>query len=305
MYFLSKCFRFAKASLAVIGTLMSTGVIVYGVVTSGGAIYIVGGGFYLATSLFLGFDSSKVLADIRKQIDILKTDLDLFDSENRQLCQNIDHLKQVKENFVKENRKLHSTLEQTEEHMRKLKHLKDELEENIEAEKDELTHFSVQNEELSQKLEQINQLKEAYQQENEQLQTLLDNGQNQIGKLEQLKIEYASEILILRDDLQLTQQNNYDLKDQVKEMDVQLEKLRKLYQDTKQLMYNLSQAGDIFNQFSTSIDTSVVKLDTTQDDLDETARQLKQLVEKLKDQTFEEIDLDQDGKITKDEFQRI
>jgi hypothetical protein len=42
MFFLSKLFRYIKASIAIIGTLMATGVIIYGAVTAGGTIYMVG-----------------------------------------------------------------------------------------------------------------------------------------------------------------------------------------------------------------------------------------------------------------------
>jgi len=48
----------------------------------------------------------------------------------------------------------------------------------------------------------------------------------------------------------------------------------------------------------------VVKLDDTQDDLDQTAKQLEALVEKLKSQKFEELDINQDGAISKDEFEK-
>jgi predicted nucleic acid-binding Zn-ribbon protein len=188
--------------------------------------------------------------------------------------------------------------------MEKLDKIKDDLIQNIEKEKQEVNKFSAQNEELGQKLEQIYNIKENYKSENQHLQSLIENGQAQIEDLEELKDRYTEQIMALKGELDKSKDNNEELKTQINTLDNQLEKLKKLYADTKQLMFNLSQGGDIFNQFSTSIDTSVVKLDDTQDDLDQTAKQLEALVEKLKSQKFEELDINQDGNISKDEFEK-
>ena len=76
-----------------------------------------------------------------------------------------------------------------------------------------------------------------------------------------------------------------------------------IIQDSKALIVNLSKFGDKYQEFSDNIDTNIIKLDNTGDDLDQTANVMKNLVEKLKHQTFRMMDNNQDQQITKEEFE--
>ena len=87
------------------------------------------------------------------------------------------------------------------------------------------------------------------------------------------------------------------------------EKLKKLYDNTRELLKNMTEAGDLFNQYSETIGTNASNildaadgLDETQGNLDETLYVLDALVNKIKDNTFDDIDKDNDGIITQDEF---
>lgn len=203
-YFASKFYNGFKTSVASLGTISSTAMIIYGAVTSGAGIYIVGGSIFLAESLFLLFDSSKVLADIKKEIDRLNTLLNVITEETSRLKQNVDDLTHVKTDIVAENQELQKTIAETNK-----------------------------------------------------------------------QIEYQ---------------------------DQQITKLKLLYDDAKKLLVNLASAGDMFNEFSHVIDTSVIKLDDTKADLDQTAGTLKKLVERLGQEKFQDMDLNQDGVLTPLEF---
>jgi predicted Zn-dependent peptidase len=72
--------------------------------------------------------------------------------------------------------------------------------------------------------------------------------------------------------------------------------------ESKNLIQSLAKFGDQYTQFSTTIDTDILRLDQTTNNLDQTADILHNLVDRLKSQTFEKLDLNQDGIVTQDEF---
>jgi predicted Zn-dependent peptidase len=72
--------------------------------------------------------------------------------------------------------------------------------------------------------------------------------------------------------------------------------------ESKNLIQSLAKFGDQYTQFSTTIDTDILRLDQTTNNLDQTADILHNLVDRLKSQTFEKLDLNQDGSVTQDEF---
>ena len=67
--------------------------------------------------------------------------------------------------------------------------------------------------------------------------------------------------------------------------------------------------GDRYNKFASTIDTNVIKLETTQEDfantqeaLQTTAGVIKTIMEKLRAQKFQDFDINKDGNVTEEEF---
>lgn len=86
-------------------------------------------------------------------------------------------------------------------------------------------------------------------------------------------------------------------------MNKQLEKQNEIIEQSKKLIQNLAQFGDKYTAFSSNIDTNLIKLDTTNNSLENTSNILKTLVDKLENETFDELDLNHDGVITREEFE--
>ena len=68
----------------------------------GGIIYIVGGSVWLAETVFIFFDGSKIAKDIKKQVDEIKRNLRDFQDENMKLSLNIESLTKTKEELGNE-----------------------------------------------------------------------------------------------------------------------------------------------------------------------------------------------------------
>src|SRR5579871_4724701 len=152
MYFLSKFYQSIKFLAALSGTAGSIVAIVYGVILSGGTVFIVGGSLCLANSLFNIVEIGKVNFDIRKQIDELKTSLGFFSRQNRDLHANIESLNKIRDQFLDQNQQLQKTLDASSERIKSLESLKDEydienknLATQLETEKGQLIQFTDEN----------------------------------------------------------------------------------------------------------------------------------------------------------------
>ena len=108
MYFLTKIFQGVKTTLAALCLFVSSGIIVFGIITvTGGTLAgwaaIVGGVLCLIPSAFAVFESTKLLNDIRKEIDNFKSQIKVFEeqnavfhTENDRLKTNVDDLEETK-----------------------------------------------------------------------------------------------------------------------------------------------------------------------------------------------------------------
>lgn len=295
MYYLSKIYQGFKGFTAISGTTGSILAIVYGILTTGGTVFIIGGSLCLVNSIFNLIEISKVNLDIRKQIGELKTSLRDFSRENAELHNNVKSLGKIKEDFVRENRQLQTTLDESAEQLERLETLKDDYDDinqklaaQLEEEKDNLIDLRGQNEELRSSLEEMMKIRDQFASENKQLSDLLVNANVQINRIMEIKDQYQEEIN------QLNQNNQV--------LSRQMSKQAEIIEESKKLIHSLAQFGDQYSQFSSTIDTNLIKLDTTQTNLEDTTNILNSLVSKLQTQTFNQLDIDQDGTVTKEEF---
>ncbi len=275
MYFINNFYRSIKTIAATLGLVGSSLMIIYGVLQTGGTVYVVSGSLCLANALFNLGETGKVLADIKNQVDRLKSNLNLFSQENQELQIHVHSLG--------------NTVEQSLVQIDRLEKLRVKLDKQLSKKQDQLLLLGSNNSDLGETLSK-------FQEENQQLQVLLQEAKEQLLGLENLKLEFEED----------HQKMNY-----------QLEQQKKLIEDSKTLINHLAQFGDTYNEFSTTIDTNMIKLENTQQDfagtqqvfdqtqqnLDQTSQVLSNLVEKLKQQKFNELDTDHDGKISQNEFE--
>lgn len=101
MFFLSNIYRYLKLGIASICILFGIVVIFYGITDSSNIAFIIGGIIMLLAGIFLIMDGSKVLADIRNEVDHLKDERAEFDRANRDLqINNQEYDQNIKDNQV-------------------------------------------------------------------------------------------------------------------------------------------------------------------------------------------------------------
>lgn len=281
MYFVSRIYQSLKIVVATFGLTGSVIAIVYGSLMSGGAVFIVGGSLCLVNSLFNFGESGKVINDIKKQISKLKDNLTVFSKENFKLKENVEEFSKLRDEFVKRNIILQQTLEETVNQISQLDKVQSELRVNLNDQKLQINFLKDENNELNKSLDK-------FQEENEKLQHMIQSANQQLLHIEHLKTQYETE--------------NQKLSENNEELGLQIKKQSKIIEESKKLIKTLAQFGDSYNDFSATLDQNVIKLDHTQGNLEQTAIVLEKLVDRLKGQKFEDMDLNNDGKISQDEF---
>lgn len=301
-YFVTRIYRSLKFLFASLGLAGSTLAIIYGSIQTGGTVYIVGGSICLANSIFNFWEVGKVSADILKQINNLKNNIEVFNekleffaNKNTQLERSIIQLEEIKDSFVKKNQLLKQNLTSSLSQIDKLEKVKNkymnlnlDLEKSIQEENGQIIALNDKNKDLQSNLEKVYQVKEEFQKENEEYQLLLKKTEQQVYEVEAINRD-------LKNQLQSLETNNETLTRQLQEQ-------QELINDSKQLILDLSRFGDRYNQFADTIDTNVIKLENTQDNLHTTTGVLKTLMEKLRGETFENLDQNSDQVVTEEEF---
>lgn len=305
MDFFSDCYRKTKLGISGLGTIGSSTTIVIGIVVTHGALagVLIGAGIvWLATSAFTLFDTLNAYSIIKKDVEKLRKNLDNFESENFALKTNlaklngdIKSLSKTKDSFISENKKLAESIEDSSHQLKKLTHIKENYEKIIDKNTKLLEEEKVNIENLDNAIKELEAVKKTFEIENTKLQELNSNNLEYINELENIKDQYVEENKKMKE-------LNIDNKKQLEYLEGQVLKLKELYVNTKELMRNIVNAGDTFGDLSEDINTSSRRLGETREDYDETLGQMKNLLERLKNKTFDQLDQNDDGLITEDEF---
>jgi len=313
MFFISKTYNTIKLLIASIGGIGAITSIIYGIVIgTNGLIYIIGGSIWLVQTGFNLFDSSKVTYEIKQQINRLETEVDNFSNQNIILRSNLIELTKLKEQYIIENKKLLENFKLSENQLIKLNLLKHDYErENIKYTnllneyKKYLTEVEGQqvilineNKSLKESLENLKQIQEQYKFEIEKLKISLVQNNENIKNLEDIKNKYIDENIKL-------QNNNTENTKQLEYLKNQIDKLKELYMNSLELIDNLRKASDVFGSFDNNIQEikdTAMSLDSTQSSFQNHIDVLKNLIDKLKISSFSKLDSNNDGFISKDEF---
>lgn len=326
MYFLSSIYRVGKLIIASVGLIAGGGVLIYGAVTSA-PIFAVGGGLYFVTSLLLVFDSSKVLQDIKKEIDRMQGAIDTFQAENEklaaervefeknnqtfaenntQLKERVANLDRAERNLEEENRKLAEQVHAVNAQLERMDQLKTQYEEENKNLERLTANYGLENEELKHTAEKLAATQHHLREENTKLEVMLSGVKEQLTAMERAKRHYEEQNHNYKKLLEQNEEQLEESRAQIDGMANQIVKLRELHENSKQLIRNLVDAGDMFTSFSTTLGEDISKLDNVTGDISGAAQDLNATIQRLNMQLehkeFEEADVDGDGTITKDEW---
>ena len=293
-YLLGNFFQGTKATVATISLVGSGMVLGWGILASK-TVFIIGGSFGLLAPGLLLLDSSvltrkmrQTFEKIRDQTALLQQHVTVFDHQNQELS--------------RQNLKLSASLNQLQQTQAKLAKNVSELETSAQAAQAQVVKLESLRQAYLESNQHLDQENQAYQQQNTELQTKLLALGEQLGHLETIKNTYLNQNLELQNSLG-------DQAEQVEYLRDQVTKLQDLYKNARLLLINLATAGDVFNQFSQVMDGHLTGLQTTNNNLEQTQGGLQltlnamnSLLFKLKEAKFAQLDSNQDGLISAQEF---
>lgn len=313
MRFLTRMYRNLKLGIASIGGIAGVTAVIAGIVFGGvgGTVLIIGGSLWIVSSGFSIFDSVAAHSAIKKDVDRLEDNVDKFSLENITLTGNVVAIQEARDHYIQENKKLAVSIKKSEEQVQCLSELKIQYEDAnreysrlLHVEREQLSTleeqnfiYAQENSQLHSSLQGMQTIKESFERENNRFKEMIYEHDQLIASLTQARDNYIQENEILS-------RNNEENAEQLSQLQSQVAKLRDLYNNSRELLINLSTAGDMFSQFGDTINTSVVELKDTHDGYTDTLTQMRGLIEKLKASTFGDIDINGDGAISKEEFEQ-
>jgi chromosome segregation ATPase len=292
---------------------------------------------------FMLVDSQKILNDIKiefdkfkkqlkqfeEQVKEFKTETEKFKNENEQLHTNVVELEETKGLIQQENQKLIQITDENQKQLESLDSIKSKYEEivqkldkELKAQTAENQVYATENEELKNNIDELEDLKLQLKQENEHYQQGLERMKTHVETLETLKEQYITENDRLHNIMeeqtgqlsQLSEKNKEQeqqilhLKGALEKSEEQIVALKALVLQLKELYKNLVLAGDMFQDFQETIGQDVEQLDNTTSTLQTTVDLMTNMVDKLNKKLlssdFKNMDQNQDGTITLDEFEK-
>lgn len=339
MYFISRAFQGIKSVICGLALLGSGGMIIYGAVIGvGGAVFgwvTMGVGIVCFIPAAFGvFESTKLLNDIRKEVENFKKQITAFEEqnavykqENGKLQENVNSLEHIKTEIMDENKKLSDLAERQTATVQQMDELKSQYEIEVEKFKSQSVKFTQQNQiligenqELKETVGNIETIKEelkkqngTYQQQLAQMDAhiksvtqMQEQYMNETNRLEQSLIEERSQLELLTTQTQEQQKQIANLKNALDASEKQALALKALVIQLKELYRNLVLAGDAFKSFQDTIGGDVEKLDNSTNSLQNTVEQMTNLMVKLNTKLiqsdFDKMDKNDDGKISEEEF---
>ena len=306
MNFFSDCYQRTKLGLSGLGAVGSTTTIIVGIVVTHGTIavpIVIAGIAWLCISGISLIETLSTYSILKKDIDRLRKNIKEFEEENFELKSNlarmrgdIQKLGETRREFVIENKKLVTSVEKSKEQLSKLSELNQNYNKMVQKSKNMLEDEKLSVQKLENEIKGFINLKDSFYKENFKLKEMNKNSEKLIIKLEKLKDNYISENKELKS---LNEKNGK----QLVFLETQVSKLKELYSNTKKLMKNIVNASNTFNDISIDIDRSAENLGNTNEDYNKTLEQMKNLLERLKDKTFNNFDKNNDGVISAEEFE--
>jgi len=294
MDFLSKCYKNTKLTIGGLGGILSVTTIVMGAV-SGGAFLIVGGSLWLSSSAFVLFDGVRAHSIIKKDVDRLRKLTEDFEQENMELKNNVDTLNTLKTRFIQENNRLTTSINDSRVQINNMVDLNNKYQTTLSTYKESLKEEKANTDKLKKNIKDLNHAEKQLKSSVQQLKQNLNFNKLQIEELEVIKQDYIRENQQLQEVSNENKKSNEVLKSQVK-------KLKVLYDNTRQLLSNLTESSDIFQNLSGDLEESVDELQGTKKGYSDILVNMKRIVEELKTSSFKDLDMNNDGVVDANEF---
>lgn len=273
-YYVSKCWRGTKLTVAATQTLTSGGMLLYGLVASGGPASVAFGVVGLACSALLFFDSSKVQNDIVSAIRQNEQSLRAYRVENSR--------------YASENRRLHENVTLLDQSLQKsaneiglLQKLRSEYVESLQQFERQLRDERAQTESLEEQVQRLDRLRADFLHENQKLQQTVAEAKQHSDSIERLYEQTTASEQAQR---------------------AQVDRLKTMVASMQELLTAVANQGDEFQQFSDAIDTRLIEMDRQNESLENTAAVMEALLGTMTRQRFEQLDANKDGLLTADEF---
>lgn len=283
-YFLSKAWRTTKLGVATTLTLVSAGILLYGVFTVGGLFNVIMGAIGLAGSAIIFVDSSKVHNDVAKAME-------KNEELTRDYRETADELHQQTSDFRDENVALQrnvfslgKSLKEAVKHTQALQKIKSKLEITASSLEQDIEDNRIQVFKLAQHVDELSDIRQELTTERNELEISVKKADEQTKSLQVL---YETALA----------------SDQAHQ--VQIEKLKLIVESSQKVLLAVANVGDQFDQFSTTIDTQLINMENQNDSLENTAHVMDVLLNQLQDKTFDDLDENKDGVVTADEFDNI
>lgn len=271
--YLSRCWRSTKLTVASTQTLASGGILLHGLLASGGALSIALGSIGLACSALLLVDSrgdfviAKFVERNEAALKVYREQNSDFQRENVALHRNVEQLS--------------ASLSQSAREVDCLQHLRQKYVETLADLERTLREEKGEKDRLADKVDALDQLRARFSDQNKKFMQDLAVAEKQSEHIKALYAEARQSDAAHR---------------------AQADRLKTIVDSMQELLAAVAHEGDQFQQFSEAIDTRLLEMDRQNDSLEHTARTMDMLLSKLKADKFSELDADHDGVVTQSEF---
>lgn len=271
--YLSRCWRSTKLTVASTQTLASGGILLHGLLASGGALSIALGSIGLACSALLLVDSrgdfviAKFVERNEAALKVYREQNSDFQRENVALHRNVEQLS--------------ASLSQSAREVDCLQHLRAKYVETLADLERTLREEKGEKDRLADKVDALDQLRARFSDQNKKFMQDLAVAEKQSEHIKALYAEARQSDAAHR---------------------AQADRLKTIVDSMQELLAAVAHEGDQFQQFSEAIDTRLLEMDRQNNSLEHTARTMDMLLSKLKADKFSELDADHDGVVTQSEF---
>lgn len=326
MYALGNAWRIGKLALAGVGLVAGGGLVIYGSI-SALPVYAVGGGLYFLTSLLLVFDSSKVMQDIKRAVKSLEDDLETFKTENERLAKareafqkqnalfvqsndtlsrRVVKLRELECDLGERNQVLLTRIKEMQTQLHELHELKTRYEQNAQTLENQVRTLGTENAALRETAALLTQQRRELEEANARMQELVRQAEDDLRELTGVKAEYEQANRRYAELLAQARTQVEERDEQIRQQAIQVEKLRELHENSKQLIRNLVDAGDLFSDFAASLGGDLTRLNTATTDINQAVVDMNTTMQRLNAQLseahFREADADNDGVVTAAEW---
>ena len=287
----ASCYRNMKVGLATLGWASAAGLLVIGIPISGGitgAIMCTAGVVSAITSCLIVYDTMTMTYMLKKEVYNLKTQNKNFKQENMTLTRTSNELKVSTYD-------LRESLTQSEAQIKKLSMLKSEYETTLNSCIESLKDEREINDELKDSVSKLYKVKQ-------NLLTQVDKLSFNIKATNSIvKTLAAVEKKLMRENSELKQLRD-DSKNELAKLTKQVSKLKDMYTNTCVLLKNMTNAGNIFSEYTSDIKCINNSLEETSDGYSDNLDRMNKLLKGMTSKTFSAMDTNSDNVITADEF---